>query len=78
MPGWGTGRRGSSAEPRHIQELLGPASVATTQIYTHVSVGHSWETLQRCHPRERADLKAADDDGQPTGIDNDHAGGSSG
>ena len=43
-----------SAELRHIQELLGHASVATTQIYTHVSIGHLKETLQRCHPRERA------------------------
>jgi integrase len=50
------------AELRHIQELLGHASVATTQIYTHVSVGHLKETLQRCHPRERANLKAEDDD----------------
>jgi integrase/recombinase XerD len=44
----------SRAEPRHIQVLIGHASVATTQIYTHVSIGHLKATLQRCHPRERA------------------------
>ena len=42
------------ADLRHIQELLGHSSVETTQIYTHVSIGHLKETLQRCHPRERA------------------------
>jgi len=52
------------AELRHIQELLGHASVATTQIYTHLSIGHLKETLQRCHPRERDNLtdKEPDDD----------------
>jgi hypothetical protein len=77
-PPTGPVRPGLIAELRHIQELLGHALAATTQIYTHVSVGHLKETLQRCHPRERASLKAEDDDGQPTGTESDHAGGSSG
>jgi integrase/recombinase XerD len=49
------------ADLRHIQELLGHASVETTQIYTRVSVKHLRETLARCHPRERNPLWAGDD-----------------
>jgi site-specific recombinase XerD len=55
------------AELRHILELLGHASVATTQIYTHLSIGHLKETLQRCHPRERRNLETRDKDDDPDG-----------
>jgi site-specific recombinase XerD len=34
-----------------IQKLLGPASVATTQIYVHVSTKQMLEVYARCHPR---------------------------
>jgi hypothetical protein len=43
----------ASVRPEGQEVLLGHASVATTQIYTHASIGHLKETLQRCHPRER-------------------------
>jgi site-specific recombinase XerD len=41
------------ADLRSVQEMLGHADVATTEIYTHVEASALAETMQRCHPLGR-------------------------
>ncbi len=36
---------------RHVQELLGHASITTTQVYTHLTSEHVRDEYQRAHPR---------------------------
>ena len=36
---------------RHVQELLGHASITTTQIYTHLTNDHLREEYEKAHPR---------------------------
>ncbi|MDQ7074481.1 MAG: tyrosine recombinase XerC [Gammaproteobacteria bacterium] len=43
----------SSGDLRGVQELLGHADIATTQIYTHLEFQHLNEVYQRAHPRAR-------------------------
>lgn len=52
----------SSGDLRAVQELLGHASISTTQVYTHLDFQHLAKVYDAAHPRAQKKHDAAHDD----------------
>ena len=51
----------SSGDLRGVQELLGHADIATTQIYTHLDFQHLAKVYDAAHPRAKRKRAAGDE-----------------
>lgn len=61
-----TNMHDNGADIRYIQEILGHASVETTQIYTHVSIARLKEVHNRTHPGAKFEPKRSQNDDKKT------------
>jgi integrase/recombinase XerD len=52
------------ADLRSVQEMLGHASIATTEIYTHVAQDALQETVDAYHPLGKADALPDEEPGR--------------
>lgn len=58
------------ADMREIQELMGHASLRSTQVYTHNSIARLSEVYAAAHPRERREGRAESREGRELKIKN--------